>query len=64
MLEAVIRVVSNRKKSLTEQKKSPNAKILPISGAGEDATDTLVNNYKNDTPGKGLKTFKDYKSKK
>jgi hypothetical protein len=49
---------------LTEQKKSPNAKILPVSGAGEDATDTLVNNYKNDTPGQGLKSFKDYKSKK
>jgi hypothetical protein len=64
MLEAVIRVVSNRKKSLTEQKKSPKAEILPISGAGEDATDTLVNNYKNDTPGQGLKSFKDYKSKK
>ena len=37
---------------------------MPISGAGEDATDTLVNNYKNDTPGQGLKSFKDYKSKK
>jgi len=64
MLEAVIRVVSNRKKSLTEQKKSPNADILPVSGAGQDATNTLVNNYKNDTPGQGLKSFKDYKSKK
>ena len=64
MLEAVIRVVSNRKKSLTEQKKSPNADILPVSGAGQAATDTLVNNYKNDTPGQGLKSFKDYKSKK
>ena len=64
MLEAVIRVVSNRKKSLTEQKKNTNAKMLPISDAGEDATDTLVNNYKNDTPGQGLKSFKDYKSKK
>ena len=63
MLEAVIRVVSNRKKSLTEQKKSPDTE-MPISGAGEDATDTLVNNYKNDTPGQGLKSFKDYKSKK
>ena len=63
MLEAVIRVVSNRKKSLIEQKKSPNTE-MPISGAGEDATDTLVNNYKNDTPGQGLKSFKDYKSKK
>ena len=51
-------------KSVTEQKKIPKAEILPISGAGEDATDTLVNNYKNDTPGQGLKSFKDYKSKK
>ena len=64
MLEAVIRVVSNRKKSLTEQKKSPNPDILTPSGAGNDATDTLVNTYKNDTPGQGLKSFKDYKSKK
>ena len=50
-------------KSVTEQKKSPDTE-MPISGAGEDATDTLVNNYKNDTPGQGLKSFKDYKSKK
>ena len=50
-------------KSVTEQKKIPNTE-MPISGAGEDATDTLVNNYKNDTPGQGLKSFKDYKSKK
>jgi hypothetical protein len=49
---------------VTEQKKILKAEVLPISGAGEDATDTLVNNYKNDTPGQGLKSFKDYKSKK
>ena len=61
MLEAVIRVVSNRKKSLTEQKKNPKYEILPISGAGEDATDTLVNTYKRDTPGQGkLKSFKQH----
>ena len=61
MLEAVIRVVSNRKKSLTEQKKSPNADILSVSGAGQDGTNTLVNTYKRDTPGQGkLKSFKQY----
>ena len=49
-------------KSVTEQKTNPD--ILPVSGAGQDGTDTLVNNYKNDTPGQGLKSFKDYKSKK
>ena len=51
-------------KSVTEEKKSPHPDILPPSGAGNDATDTLVNNYKNDTPGQGLKSFKDYKSRK
>ena len=61
MLEAVIRVVSNRKKSLTEQKKSPNADILSVSGAGQDGTNTLANTYKNDTPGQGkLKSFKQH----
>ena len=49
-------------KSVTEQKTNPD--ILPVSGAGQDGTDTLVKNYKNDTPGEGLKSFKDYKSKK
>lgn len=38
--------------------------ILPVSGAGQDGTDTLVNTYKNDTPGQGLKSFKDYRKKK
>jgi hypothetical protein len=51
-------------KSVTEEKKSPNTDILPVSGAGQDGTDTLVKNYKNDTPGEGFKSFKDYKSKK
>jgi hypothetical protein len=61
MLEAVIRVVSNRKKNLTEQKKSPNADILSVSGAGQDGTNTLVNTYKRDTPGQGkLKSFKQH----
>ncbi len=61
MLEAVIRVVSNRKKSLTEQKKSPNADILSVSGAGQDGTNTLVDTYKRDTPGQGkLKSFKQH----
>jgi len=64
MLEAVIRVVSNRKRNLTEEKKSPHPDILPVSGAGQDGTDTLVNTYKNDTPGQGLKSFKDYRKKK
>ena len=49
-------------KSVTEQKTNPD--ILPVSGAGQDGTDTLVNNYKNDTPGQGLKSFKDYRKKK
>ena len=49
-------------KSVTEQKTNPD--ILSVSGAGQDGTDTLVNNYKNDTPGQGLKSFKDYQKKK
>ena len=49
-------------KSVTEQKVNPD--ILSVSGAGQDGTDTLVNNYKNDTPGQGLKSFKDYRKKK
>jgi hypothetical protein len=48
-------------KSVTEQKTNPD--ILPVSGAGQDGTDTLVNNYKNGTPGQGLKSFKDYRKK-
>ena len=64
MLEAVIRVVSNRKKNLTEEKKSPNPDILPVSGAGQEGTTTLVNTYINDTPDKSLKSFRDYRKKK
>jgi hypothetical protein len=51
-------------KSVTEEKKSPNTDLLSVSGAGQDGTDTLVNNYNNDTPGQGLKSFKDYQKKK
>ena len=64
MLDAVVRVVSNRKKRLNEEKKSPHPDILPVSGAGQDGTDTLVRTYINDTPGQGLKSFKDYRKKK
>jgi hypothetical protein len=49
-------------KSVTEQKTNPD--ILSVSGAGQDGTNTLVKNYKNDTPGQGLKSFKDYQKKK
>jgi len=38
-------------KSVHEEKKVPNPDILPVSGAGQDGTDTLVKNYKRDTPG-------------
>jgi hypothetical protein len=36
--------------------------ILPKSGAGADGTATLVNTYKNDTPGQGrkIKRFKEF----
>lgn len=37
--------------------------ILPISGAGQEGTETLVNKYKNDTPGQTVKTFKDWLKK-
>jgi hypothetical protein len=51
----------------------PNIKpdILPVSGAGQDGTDTLVKNYQRDTPGQGgdvkkhpLSSFKDYLNNK
>jgi hypothetical protein len=35
--------------------------ILPKSGAGQDGTKELVDTYKNDTPGQGLKKFKDFR---
>jgi hypothetical protein len=34
--------------------------ILPVSGAGQWGTDTLVKNYIKDTPGQKYKKFKDY----
>lgn len=45
-------------KSVNEEVKPD---ILPKSGAGQDGTDELVNTYKKDTPGQGLKSFKDYR---
>jgi hypothetical protein len=48
----------------THHKEMVSPDILPPSGAGNDATDTLVNTYKNDTPGqntKKVKRFKDFK---
>ena len=51
-------------KSVNEEKKVPHPDILPVSGAGQDGTDTLVRTYINDTPGQGLKSFKDYRKKK
>ena len=46
----------------THHKESVNPDILSKAGAGQDGTDTLVNTYKNDTPGQGrkIKRFKDY----
>ena len=51
-------------KSVNEEKKVPHPDILPPSGGGNDGTETLVNTYKNDTPGQGLKSFKEYRKKK
>ena len=45
-------------KSVNEEVKPD---ILPKSGAGAWGTDELVNTYKNDTPGQGLKKFKDFR---
>lgn len=45
-------------KSVNEEVKPD---ILPKSGAGQWGTDELVNTYKNDTPGQGLKKFKDFR---
>ena len=46
----------------THHKEMISPDILPKAGAGQDGTDTLVNTYKNDTPGQGrkIKRFKDY----
>lgn len=38
-------------KSVHEEKQVPHPDILPVSGAGQDGTDTLVKKYKKDTPG-------------
>jgi hypothetical protein len=38
-------------KSVQEEKKVPDADILPVAGAGQDGTNTLVKKYKKDTPG-------------
>jgi hypothetical protein len=38
-------------KSVSEEKKSPHPDILPVAGAGQWGTDTLVKKYKKDTPG-------------
>jgi hypothetical protein len=38
-------------KSVHEEKKVPDADILPVAGAGQDGTNTLVKKYKKDTPG-------------
>ena len=46
----------------THHKEMVSPDILPKAGAGQDGTATLVNTYKNDTPGQGrkIKRFKDY----
>ena len=60
-----IQQVTNTKlhKSVNEEKKSPNPDILPVSGAGQWGTNTLVNNYKKNTPGQ-VKSFKEYNDTK
>lgn len=37
--------------------------VLPVSGAGQDGTDTLVNNYKKDTPGQNITSFGEWRKK-
>ena len=46
----------------THHKEMVSPDILPKAGAGQDGTDTLVNTYKNDTPGQGrkIKRFKEF----
>jgi ribosomal protein L21E len=46
----------------THHKEMVSPDILPKAGAGQDGTATLVNTYKNDTPGQGrkIKTFKEF----
>jgi hypothetical protein len=37
--------------------------ILPVSGAGQEGTDTLVRNYMKDTPGQNVASFRDWRNK-
>lgn len=72
MLGAIQRIIKSRmldeatskSKKLTEQKKSPNADILPVSGAGQLGTAKLMNTYKKDTPEQNITGFKSYKRTK
>jgi len=50
--------------SVIEQKKSTNADILPVSGAGQLGTAKLMNTYKKDTPEQNITGFKSYKRTK
>ena len=52
----------DRKDENKQDKVSPD--VLPPSGGGNEGTDTLVNNYKNDTPGQTIVKFKDWKKHK
>jgi len=47
-------------KSIHEEKKVPNPDILPVSGGGQDGTDTLRSNYQRMTPGQPVKSFTNY----
>ena len=49
-------------KQPTHHKESVSPDILPKAGAGAEGTATLVNTYKNDTPGQGrkIKRFKEF----
>ncbi len=47
-------------KSVNEEKKSPHPDILPVSGAGQDGTNILRQNYQRNTPGQNVTRFKDY----
>lgn len=42
------------------KRESVSPDILPKAGAGQQGTTTLVKNYINDTPGQGLKSFRNY----
>lgn len=47
-------------KSIHEEKKVPSPDILPVSGGGQDGTDTLRSNYQSMTPGQPVKSFTNY----